>query len=443
MKRIAFRRVANVAWASGLTAVIAWTGPLAAQPSYTATRIFGPPNSTTFGAAINASGQVAGWRTDRNQRSQHGEAFLFSGGVHTDLGTFNGGRESRALGLNDAGHVVGLSEVAVSTGTTDHAFLRTGAGSLNDINPPGARLSIATAINASGVVVGTFVDAGGTPRGFNYQNNGFVQLPSLGGGITAPTAINASRKIVGGSVNGAGQIRAFARTSGPLVDLGTFGGATSVANALNSRGDVVGSAESPTSPARAFIHTGGPLLPLGTLGGNTSTAYGINDANQIVGQSTDGSGAERAFLHMNGSMIDLNTLVASGLVGGVLTTATGINASGQIVAQSCTSPNACATYKLSPLTPGKARAIEYYHAAFDHYFITIVDDEITKLDNGTFVGWTRTGEGIDVDAAPQSGNESGLPLLQRLFCAKELAFLYAVRWRMQHREGQSSVAVRR
>lgn len=36
--------------------------------------------------------------------------------------------------------------------------------------------------------------------------------------------------------------------------------------------------------------------------------------------------------------------------------------------------------------------IEYYHAVFDHYFVTGIADEITKLDNGTFVGWARTGQ---------------------------------------------------
>ena len=35
--------------------------------------------------------------------------------------------------------------------------------------------------------------------------------------------------------------------------------------------------------------------------------------------------------------------------------------------------------------------IEYYHAAFDHYFITNIAAEITALDNGTFAGWARTG----------------------------------------------------
>lgn len=49
--------------------------------------------------------------------------------------------------------------------------------------------------------------------------------------------------------------------------------------------------------------------------------------------------------------------------------------------------------------PGvKTAAIEYYHQAFDHYFITSIADEITKLDNGVFVGWTRTGKSFSVYA---------------------------------------------
>ena len=50
-----------------------------------------------------------------------------------------------------------------------------------------------------------------------------------------------------------------------------------------------------------------------------------------------------------------------------------------------------------------ATAIEYYHAGFDHYFMTHIADEITKLDNGTFVGWTRTGKSFKVHASAAAG----------------------------------------
>lgn len=48
-------------------------------------------------------------------------------------------------------------------------------------------------------------------------------------------------------------------------------------------------------------------------------------------------------------------------------------------------------------------AIEYHHAAFDHYFATGIADEIAKLDSGTFAGWTRTGKQFNVYASGTSG----------------------------------------
>ncbi|MEO8751187.1 MAG: choice-of-anchor L domain-containing protein [Casimicrobiaceae bacterium] len=50
-----------------------------------------------------------------------------------------------------------------------------------------------------------------------------------------------------------------------------------------------------------------------------------------------------------------------------------------------------------PLTNSSlAKVIEYYHDVFDHFFITGIPGEIAKLDDGTFVGWTRTGRAFNV-----------------------------------------------
>jgi hypothetical protein len=42
--------------------------------------------------------------------------------------------------------------------------------------------------------------------------------------------------------------------------------------------------------------------------------------------------------------------------------------------------------------PATAPVIEFYHARFDHYFITQNADEIRDLDTGVHSGWKRTGE---------------------------------------------------
>ena len=50
-----------------------------------------------------------------------------------------------------------------------------------------------------------------------------------------------------------------------------------------------------------------------------------------------------------------------------------------------------------PLTTSiLAKVIEYYHKAFDHYFMTAIPNEIALLDNGTIAGWTRTGLAFNV-----------------------------------------------
>lgn len=48
-------------------------------------------------------------------------------------------------------------------------------------------------------------------------------------------------------------------------------------------------------------------------------------------------------------------------------------------------------------------AVEFHHAAFDHYFVTTLAKEITLLDDGTLAGWTRTGASFPVYASGTAG----------------------------------------
>jgi mono/diheme cytochrome c family protein len=61
----------------------------------------------------------------------------------------------------------------------------------------------------------------------------------------------------------------------------------------------------------------------------------------------------------------------------------------------------------------KVLAVEYYNAGFDHYFVTAIPDEITKLDNGTFAGWQRTGLTFNVYAV--SNAPAGSATVHRFF----------------------------
>ena len=78
---------------------------------------------------------------------------------------------------------------------------------------------------------------------------------------------------------------------------------------------------------------------------------------------------------------------------------------------------------VGPLTNSAVqKAIEFYHAGFDHYFITTIADEIAKLDNGTFAGWTRTGQAFNVFLLGTAGTSDVCRFFSTAFGAKSSHF---------------------
>jgi photosystem II stability/assembly factor-like uncharacterized protein len=66
--------------------------------------------------------------------------------------------------------------------------------------------------------------------------------------------------------------------------------------------------------------------------------------------------------------------------------------------------------------------VEYYHAGFDHYFITANRDEIAKLDSGTIAGWARTGLQFNAYAANASGTSPVCRFFSTAFAPKSSHF---------------------
>jgi len=66
--------------------------------------------------------------------------------------------------------------------------------------------------------------------------------------------------------------------------------------------------------------------------------------------------------------------------------------------------------------------IEYYHAAFDHYFVTHLQDEIAKLDNGTFAGWSRTGRSFKAWSGAAAGTSPVCRFFSEAFAPKSSHF---------------------
>jgi hypothetical protein len=65
---------------------------------------------------------------------------------------------------------------------------------------------------------------------------------------------------------------------------------------------------------------------------------------------------------------------------------------------------------------GTVDLIEYFHAAFGHYFVTSIAGEIAALDNGTIPGWQRTGRMVRAWSQPP-GQPATVPVC-RFFSAR-------------------------
>ena len=66
--------------------------------------------------------------------------------------------------------------------------------------------------------------------------------------------------------------------------------------------------------------------------------------------------------------------------------------------------------------------VEYFHTGFGHYFVTHLTDEIVKLDNGTFAGWSRTGRSINAWTSATAGSAPVCRFFSEKFAPKSSHF---------------------
>jgi probable HAF family extracellular repeat protein len=225
------------------------TGQVSTWNRINGTQVLGLSGSNTVGAAINSSGDVVGEGDPNNSGNLQAFVWEPTGGAQW-LGSL-GGNLSAAKGINNSVAVVGLSYTAAET---QHAFLWTQGGGMQDLTPGLTSTGGATAraINSSNQVAGYYVPNGNNNTlGFIWTQAGGLQ--SLGAAGTLAFAINDAGTVVGQSPDANGNRHAFSWTqTGGIKDLGTLGGGQSSALSINSRGWIVGT--SLTSSGTGILH---------------------------------------------------------------------------------------------------------------------------------------------------------------------------------------------
>ena len=212
----------------------------------------GGPCSFAYG--INDLGEVVGQAcTTSNQ-----DAFLYSGGKMTDLGTL-GNIGSEAVGINNSGQVVGNSEAANGSGL--HAVMWNSNGKITDLGTLGGLESFASAINNAGQVVGYASPSTGSVHAFLSSGGKMTDLGVFFDSSVA-TAINSSGVVVGTAdvllSNGNTEQHAFIYRNGKLQDLNNLippdsGWVLTSATAINDQGQIVCNADNGSGGLHAFL----------------------------------------------------------------------------------------------------------------------------------------------------------------------------------------------
>ena len=244
--------------------------------------------------AINVNGQATGWGRIASAYEDHAGLFTGTGTGNVDLGTLEGGHESRGRAINASGTVVGSSTDALDR-TRATRFSGTGSGNV-DLGTLGGTHSYAYGINDSGVIVGAGNTASGDYKAIRYSGTGTgnFDLGALEGGTySEASAINASGQIVGFASRPGGYTRRavlFSGTGTDNIELGSIGGVENEALAINAAGTIVGRADDANGQDHAFVYTAAAgmqdlntLIPAADAAKwELEGAVAINDAGQIV-----------------------------------------------------------------------------------------------------------------------------------------------------------------
>jgi probable HAF family extracellular repeat protein len=324
--------------AAGVPVAAVAAAPAAAATTYTITGL-GSLGLGSTPNGINATGEVTGksslstlvptpscvpYRNHKPVCTEHPyHAFVWSNGTMTDLGTLGSGNFSAGTAINSSGEVVGWTDTNADTG--QEAAVWNGQKWTALGVPVG---SVATGINDSGQVVGSwsnvttgsqpFLDSNGTIT--DLPEPGFVATSNLG---CQADAINNNAQIAGTCWGWNSKLALIYADlvlwqNGKVTDLGTLGGERSTAAAINGNGQIVGYGTALGSGVATdgFLYSNGTMTDLGSF-----VPAAINDNGVMVGGP---------YIDSGGTVQNLNTLIPAGSP--TIQDATAINDNGQIVA---------------------------------------------------------------------------------------------------------------
>jgi probable HAF family extracellular repeat protein len=304
--------------------------------------------SQAFG--VNNKGWVVGFSTTEGDAALH--AFLWRGGVMTDLGTLGGSPFSAALSINDRDEIVGFSETSIADPLGENFcgdFLVClpvvwNRGVITTLPTLGGNNGVANDINSRGEVVGHTESSQPDPtcdppqvltfKPVLWEKGRVHEFPTIPGDPDGfVNAINDKGQAVGDTVTcNLSSGHPVLWQNGEVTDITVADLGIDLSD-LNNSGEATGTGFDANGIAHAILWKNGvatilePLPDAAEAHGN-----GINNKGQVQGQSCTAKGFPDCtiFISQNGVTRDLNALATPGSFLFALDSGK-INARGQIV----------------------------------------------------------------------------------------------------------------
>lgn len=247
-------------------------------------------------------------------------AAAFAGGYTYERIAVPGAEETYAAGLTASGIVVG-SWIDAKDDFTQHGFTYT-AGTIKSFDYPGAVKTLAGGMNSAGDIVGTHIEyyGGGyeIDGGFVYKNGIFTSINFPGSRSTDLTGMNDAGVVVGNAAPN-GVAEAFIEANGKFTTI--VQGESPSAGAINVTGSVIGTYDG----ADNFLWAGGKLEPIVITDVQSVFLHAINNSNTVVGGISAKTGKVKSFIYQNGKLKTFD------VPGWPNSSANGINNSGVVV----------------------------------------------------------------------------------------------------------------
>jgi uncharacterized membrane protein len=220
-------------------------------------------------------------------------AFTFTGGVYQIL-TVPSSTESIATGINASGLIVGVYR---DLGSVQRGFVND-AGTFSNVEFPGASATQAFGVNDAGEIVGSYFDipleqpspTSPPEHGFIVSGGTFTAIDFPGAAarlVTAATGINAAGDIVGSWRDGSGSFHGFLLQAGVFTRIDFPLAIDTRAVGISDTGEVAGSYRDAAGSTHGFIFTSGAFNTVDVVGARATLLTRIKNGGSVTGSYID------------------------------------------------------------------------------------------------------------------------------------------------------------